>query len=247
MIPNRLLERYYSIEDEIQLACSRAGRKRDKVRLLAVSKFQTASAIKVLAEADQFYYGENYVQEALAKRRELSKEPFAPCLCWDMIGHIQTRKASLVAGAFNLIQTLDSLKLALALEKHLEQRNITQDVLIEVNIGMEPQKAGVYPDALFDLAASIKAQTPHLNLRGLMCLPPVLDSGEQARPYFVRLRGLKERLEAQMGHFLPDLSMGMSGDFGVAIEEGATIVRIGTAIFGPRPTLQKESLASSGE
>lgn len=235
MTDNDLRARLASIEDNMEAACKCSGRNISDVRLLAVSKFHSAAEILAAAEAGQYYFGENYVQEALEKRELIAQSPLAQRLHWDLTGHIQTRKAGLVAGAFDLIHTLDSQKLASALEKKLAEKDLRQDILIEVNIGQEAQKAGVMPEDLPGLAAWVKENAPHLNLRGLMCLPPVFDAGEGARPYFAALRGLRDKLENFLGQKLPELSMGMSGDYPVAIEEGATIVRIGTAIFGPRP------------
>ena len=152
-----------------------------------------------------------------------------------MIGHVQSRKAAQVAGAFALVHTLDSVKLADALEKRAAALDVVQPVLCEINVGEEPQKAGIMADALPGLAEHVLAHCPHLELQGLMCLPPVFDAGEAARPYFARLYRLREDLRARTGLPLPHLSMGMSGDFAAAVAEGATLVRIGTDIFGPRP------------
>ena len=152
-----------------------------------------------------------------------------------MIGHVQSRKAAQVAGAFALIHTLDSRKLADGLERRLAVLEARQPVLMEVNVAAEPQKSGIMAEDLPVLADYIVENCPHLELRGLMCLPPVFDAGEAARPHFARLRVLCEELRARLGLPLPELSMGMSGDFEAAVAEGATLVRIGTDIFGPRP------------
>lgn len=227
-----LLDRYAAVEARVRDACASHGRERDDVLLIAVSKFHPAPAILDLAEAGQMDFGENYVQEAEAKKVALVKH--APNLRWHLIGHVQSRKAPQVAGKYELIHTVDNIKLANALNRHL--KDSVQDVLIEVNIGAEPQKSGVMPQDLPVLAESIMKNCPQILLRGLMCLPPVFDSGDAARPYFTRLRKLRDNLERELGCKLPELSMGMSGDFDGAIAEGATIIRIGTAIFGPRPT-----------
>lgn len=226
-----LVERYADVEAQVEKACVSAGRRRDEVRLIAVSKFHPAQAILEVARAGQLEFGENYVQEAEAKRAELAE--LLPNLRWHLIGHLQSRKAAQVAGRYTLIHTLDTCKLADALEKRLEGN--VQDVLIEVNIGSEGQKSGVEPDGLAALATHIAEKCPHLNLLGLMCMPPVYDSGDAARPFFARLRHLRDGLEKGLGKKLPELSMGMSGDFPGAIAEGATIIRVGTGIFGPRP------------
>lgn len=230
-----LLESYGQVREKIADACMRSGRPRDSVRLLAVSKFQPLSAILQLASGGQEDFGENYVQEAQAKMVRVADLADPPALRWDLIGHIQSRKAAQVAGKFNLIHALDSSRLAQALEKQLEEIGLVQKALLEVNIGAEPQKAGVSPAAVGELAVYILEHCPHVELQGLMCLPPVFDKAECSRPFFARLREIRDSLSGSLGIPLPELSMGMSGDFEVAIEEGATIVRIGTRIFGPRP------------
>lgn len=235
MSAESLKDRYARVLDEIEQACRDCGRARDSVRLIAISKFHTAEDMAAVAALGQVDFGENYVQEALEKQRILSMTPVYPNMCWHMTGHVQSRKAALVAGAFSLIHTLDSKKLADAMEKHLAVREQQQDVLLEVNVGEEEQKAGVMACALPELADYVLEHCPHLHLQGLMCLPPVFDAGEAARPYFAQLRLLAEKLRMQTGKALPELSMGMSGDFAGAIAEGATMIRIGTSIFGTRP------------
>lgn len=225
-------ERYLKVEAQVASACASAGRRREDVLLLAVSKFQPPEAIIEVARAGQRDFGENYAQEARNKMARLAE----PGLRWHMIGHLQTRKAKSVAGEFALIHSLDNKDLADGIERRLDDRQ--QDVLIEVNIGGEPQKAGVLAADLDRFAAHILENCPSLRLRGLMCLPPVFDNAEASRPFFEKLRLLRDQLEKRFGLKLPELSMGMSGDFQAAIAEGATIVRIGTAIFGPRPALR---------
>ena len=235
MNPQALAGRLFEVRERVAQACRANGRRPEDVLLVAVSKFHPASDIAAVAAAGQKDFGENYVQEALEKRAELANDPAAANLRWHMIGHVQTRKAALVAGAFVLIHTLDSVKLADALERRLAVTGALQPVLMEINIGAEPQKAGVMPEDAETLGAHVLAACPHLELRGLMCLPPVFDAGDAARPYFARLRRLGEDLRSNLGIAMPELSMGMSGDFAAAVAEGATIVRIGTDIFGPRP------------
>lgn len=231
--PEQLLSNLSQVEEKIKESCLKAGRPRDSVELLAVSKFHPADDIAVLASAGQKCFGENYVQEAEGKKTLLSAS--WPDLQWHMIGNVQRKKAGHVACAYDLIHTLDTPEFADALEKRLFEKNAIQNVLIEVNIGEEKQKAGAKPEELEHLALHVLKNCPHVKIQGLMCLPPFFESGEKARPYFIRLRNLRDELEIQTGQHLPVLSMGMSGDFQVAIEEGATIVRIGTDIFGPRP------------
>jgi len=224
-----LMERLHAVRDRIVCAAHAAGRDPRDVRLVAISKFHPARAIAALATAGQLDFGESYIQEACSKQAELSHL----ALRWHCVGHIQTNKAKNMARIFYYIHSLDSLRLAQALRRHIyaPQR---QQVLIQVNVGNEEQKSGVHPKMLPVLAEHI-AQMPEFDLVGLMCLPPFFDNGALARPYFALLRELCERLRVRLGLALPELSMGMSGDFVEAVSEGATLVRIGTDIFGPRP------------
>ena len=230
-----LRERYARVLERLDAACAAAGRKREDVTLIAVSKLHPAVDVAEVARAGQLDFGENYVQEALQKREDLAGESACRNLRWHMIGHVQSRKAAQVAGAFALIHTLDSRKLADGLERRLAVLEARQPVLMEVNVAAEPQKSGLMAEDLPSLADHILEKCPHLELRGLMCLPPVFDAGEAARPHFARLSALREELRDRLGLPLPELSMGMSGDFAASVAEGATMVRIGTDIFGPRP------------
>ena len=234
-----LHDRYARVLDRIDAACAAAGRPRESVRLIAVSKLHPAASLAEVAAAGQIDFGENYVQEALQKRQDLLADPATSALCagirWHMIGHVQSRKAPLVAGAFSLVHTLDSRKLADAIERRLAENNQRQPVLFEVNVGGESQKSGVMTVDLLELADYVLESCPHLEVQGLMCLPPVFDAGDAARPHFALLRELRDSLRTRLGLPLPELSMGMSGDFEGAVAEGATMVRIGTDIFGPRP------------
>lgn len=229
---------YEEVLEALERACQHAGRKRDELTLVAVSKFHSPDAIKIVAEAGQIDFGENYLQEAEEKKALLA---VYKDIRWHMIGHVQSRKAAAVAGGFALVHSLDSIKLAKGMEKALAANDTEQDVLIEVNIADEPQKGGVATGELQNLAEYLESSCPHLKLRGLMCLPPVFDSGEAARPYFAKLYKLRDVLSQSLDRTLPELSMGMSGDFQAAIMEGASIVRIGTDIFGPRPVKVRNS------
>jgi len=229
-----LLGRHARVLERLAAACRAAGRMPDEVRLIAISKLHPAKAIRALAGGGQVDFGENYLQEAMQKREQLADLP-PTAIRWHMTGHIQSRKAPQVAGAFSLIHSLDSRKLADALERRLVALETRQPVLLEVNVGAEAQKSGVMVNDLPSLAEYIQEHCPHLELRGLMCLPPVFDAGEAARPYFALLRQLRDALRGRLGLPLPELSMGMSGDFEAAVAEGASMVRIGTDIFGPRP------------
>ena len=195
------------------------------VTLVAVSKTQPADAIREAYAAGQRHFGENYAQEWRAKAEQLTD---LPELVWHFIGSVHTNKAKVLAGAVAWVHTVDRVELARELSKRCAQRGATLRVLLEVNIASEPQKAGCAPGDAELLANEVRS-LPALELRGLMCVPPA--EGDP-RPHFRALRELAAKLR------LPDLSMGMSGDWREAIEEGSTIVRIGTAIFGARPRLR---------
>lgn len=223
-------ERLHEVRERLIRAAHAAGRTPESVRLLAVSKLHPVEAIVAAMGFGQRAFGENYVQEALAKQDALPDADIE----WHCIGHVQTNKAKDVSGRFALIHTVDSLRFAETLARRLPLGVTSQAILLQVNIGDEPQKAGVAAEDLPRLAEAVQA-IPGLTIRGLMCLPPVFDAGEAARPFFARLRALRDALEPRLGIPLPELSMGMSGDFEQAVLEGATIVRIGTDIFGTRP------------
>lgn len=231
-----LAARYATVCRRLQEAVRKAGRDRDEVTLVAVSKYHPAEAVAAVAALGQRDFGENYVQEALQKQAALA----GAGLRWHCIGHVQSKKAKDVAGRFTLIHTVDTLKLAQNLHKNMcrpedDGACVTpQDVLLQVNIGDEAQKSGVSGDDVARLAEGVMG-LQGLRLCGLMCLPPFFDDGEAARPFFAALRRQRDDLENRLGITLPHLSMGMSGDFEQAVEEGATIVRVGTDIFGPRP------------
>lgn len=230
-----LRDRYNAVHEAIVQAARTSGRSVSDIALLCVTKFHPISVIFDLLALGHRLFGENYVQEAREKSRQLEEAGFDGSSLFHLIGALQRKKASQVVGNFAMVHSVDSQALALALEKACVQKACTQAILLEVNVGDEAQKAGVNPKDAQALAELIQGQCPHLDLQGLMCLPPVFDAGEAARPYFASLRTLRDELATHTGLPLPVLSMGMSGDFIQAIEEGATIVRIGTAIVGPRP------------
>ena len=243
-----LVGRFASVNERIARALARSGRSvfagtggvgdpaSVGLRLVAVSKTHPASLVAALAgcwEADPNalvgpVFGESYVQEALEKMEAL--HTLAPE--WHFIGHIQSRKARDIAGRFSLIHSLDSEKVALALHKALPD-GASQPVLVQVNVGREAQKSGVMPEKLEELLNTLQTMQA-LPAQGLMCLPPYDEDGECSRPFFAELRGLAEDMRVRTGLALPHLSMGMSHDLEVAIEEGATLVRVGTDIFGAR-------------
>jgi pyridoxal phosphate enzyme (YggS family) len=231
--------------ERLEAACAAAGRRGEEVALVAVSKLHPPAAVAVLQAAGQRDFGENYMQEALRKRRELAALPRARDamgesveIRWHFLGHLQSRKAAQAVEGFALLHSLDSLRLADALERRLALTGRRQPVLIQVNLAEESRKSGVTTGDLPLLADYVVENCPHLDLRGLMCLPPVFDASWAARPHFARLHSLRERLRARLLLPLPELSMGMSGDFEAAVAEGATLVRIGTDIFGQRPLAQ---------
>lgn len=228
-----LAERLAAVRERLEQAARTTGRKPEDIRLIAVSKLHPAQNIRDVFALGQKCFGENYVQEALSKQDELS-DLTDQGIEWHFIGRLQTNKAKDVTGRFALIHTVDSAKLAETLARRLPDHIKVQPVLLQVNIGNEPQKAGIAEEALPALAEAV-LEIPRIQVQGLMCLPPFFDDGEAARPYFAQLRQLAEGLRERVGLPLPELSMGMSGDCIQAVEEGATIVRIGTDIFGPRP------------
>ncbi len=223
-------ENLAEIHERMDRAARRAGRTAGSVKLVAVSKLVSPERIKEAVDAGQSLFGENYLQEAQTKIGL-----FGPEIEWHFIGHLQSNKAKAAAGLFQMIETIDRVKLAKSLEKHLAEQNKVQSVLIQVNIGREPQKGGVLPEDCEQLLKELSL-FPHLKIKGLMTMPPFLEP-EAVRPYFRQLRQMADNL-VQKGLLGQDgtieLSMGMSGDFEVAIEEGATLVRVGTALFGER-------------
>ncbi len=211
------------VREAIARACGRAGRSPDDVLLVAVSKTVEAERIRLAVAAGISALGENRVQEAREKIETLGRP-----VPWHLIGSLQTNKAKEAARLFDWIHSVDRVELARELSRRARALDRTLDILIQVNLGEEPQKAGVAPG---ELKALLDAMTglESLRIRGLMAIPPAVETPEAARPFFRRLRELRD------GAGLEHLSMGMSADFEVAIEEGATLVRVGTAIFGPRP------------
>ena len=224
-----LAENLEKIQQRIRAACARAGRDPASVTLLAVTKSQPPEVVAAAARLGLNLFGENKVQEARAKI------PLCPGkLRWHFIGHLQSNKCRDAVELFEMIQSVDSLPLAREIAKRAEQAVKTLPVLLEVNVAGEASKFGYAPEKLLAELAAINA-LPRIEIHGLMAVPPWSAEPEQSRPHFQRLRELKARCEQIFGAALPHLSMGMSGDFEVAIEEGATIIRIGTALFGPRP------------
>ncbi len=233
---NDLRARLEAIRQRIAERARRAGRAAGDVTLIAVSKTHPASDVRAAIEAGCFDFGENRVQEAEEKFAELKDESVR----WHLIGHLQANKARRAVQIFDLIHSIDSSELALRLERLcVEVKRAELPVLIQVDLAGEETKSGIGLDELPELIETIKA-CAHLKLRGLMVLPPFFADVEQARPYFRRLRELRDEWQEKgafnngRGNERGELSMGMSHDFETAIEEGATLVRVGTAIFGAR-------------
>jgi pyridoxal phosphate enzyme (YggS family) len=224
-------ERIEQVRKRIAEAAARVGRDPDGVELVAVTKTVPASRIREAIDSGITLLGESRVQEAADKIALLSSFPVK----WHLVGHLQTNKSKLAAELFDLIYSLDSPKLAASLDKHGAALGKQVRVLVEVNVGGEPEKSGIHEDELMSLLRSCRLHA-HLTIEGLMAIPPFRQDPEEIRPFFRRLRALRDQTSAlRPDYHLRHLSMGMSHDFEVAIEEGATLVRIGTAIFGERP------------
>jgi len=229
-----IAENLRTIRKGIEAACARAGRDPTGVVLVAVSKGQPPDAVRAALEAGQSLFGENRVQEAKAK---IGQCPGSAR--WHMIGHLQSNKARDAVHFFEMIESIDSLALATEVNKWAEKAAKTMRVLLEVNVAGESSKFGYNAERLLEEFLQVNA-LPKIEIHGLMTVAPWAQDAEKVRPVFRQLRELKTQCERKLGAPLPHLSMGMSGDFEVAIEEGATMVRIGTALFGPRPKVERE-------
>ncbi len=224
-----IAERLEKVRERIRLSCERCDRDPSEVKLLAVSKFHPAESIRLAAEAGQGAFGENYVQELLGKVELL------PEVDWHFIGALQTNKIRKLVGKVALIHSLDKRKQAIELEKRASAADWTARVLVEVNVGEEASKRGCTPAQAEEILHEIEG-LPHVEALGLMSMPPFELNADQTRPYHRALRRLRDDLQQRKGLALQELSMGLSHDLEPAIEEGATWIRIGTAIFGSRPT-----------
>jgi pyridoxal phosphate enzyme (YggS family) len=216
------------VEERIAEAAQKCGRSPDEIGLVAVSKTHAAEKVQAAAEAGQMVFGESRVQEARAKI------PLLPSrLRWHFIGHLQKNKIRHALPLFELFHGIDSLALAQDMQRIAEEDGMRPRILLEINLAGEASKHGFSPEALRrDLEATLSLG--RLTIEGLMTIPPLAPEAEAARPYFVALRKLRDQLEAEFNLRLPQLSMGMSRDYAMAVEEGATLVRVGTAIFGER-------------
>jgi pyridoxal phosphate enzyme (YggS family) len=222
-----------AVQERIAEAARKAGRRSEEITLIGVSKTQPAEAICAAYEAGIRHFGENRVQEWEGKRGALGDLQAT----WHLVGHLQSNKAARAAGLFHSVDSLDDFGLAQRLDRARAEQPGSQKlrVLVEVRVEEEESKSGAKVHEAGVLAAKITALS-RLEVAGLMCIPPFLEDAENVRPYFRRLRDLRDSLARELGRELPALSMGMSHDFEVAIEEGATEIRVGTAIFGSRPT-----------
>jgi pyridoxal phosphate enzyme (YggS family) len=224
-------DRLIVVHQKIQAAAVNCGRDPRAVQLVAVSKTQPVQIVKEAALSGVTIFGENYIQEAREKFSALCDKSVS----WHFIGHLQTNKAKYAVRMFDLIHSVDSFKLAVELDKQARKLDKVQKILIQVNISEEPTKSGVTLEKTIALIRRI-AEYKHILVKGLMTMPPFFNASEKVRPYFKALRRLRNQIaKEKIPHvFMEELSMGMTGDFQTAIEEGATLVRIGTAIFGER-------------
>jgi PLP dependent protein len=226
-------ERHQGINRRIEEACARGGRRREEVVLVGVSKTQPAEALAAAWQAGLRVFGENRVQEALAKNRELPSE--ITDIEWHLIGPLQTNKIKTALDLFRTIHSVDRLRVAEALDQEAGRRGLTISGFLEVNLGGEESKHGFAVDGLAEAVRPL-AGLQHLKIAGLMAIPPQSDDPEDSRPWFRRLRELRDELASrpEWSGFPGWLSMGMSHDFEIAVEEGASHVRVGTSLFGPR-------------
>lgn len=222
---------YRRIRHEIDKTARSCHRDPDRIRLIAVSKRKPAELIQQALDGGARDFGENYIQEAVKKIDLIGKD----AACWHFIGHLQSNKARFAVQYFDYIHTVDSLKLAREINKQAAKRDKVQKILIQINIGNEASKSGAGAEQAAELVNAV-SQLDQIAVKGLMCMPPFFPDPENARTYFKQLNRLKEQVESSgIGNIgLTHLSMGMSNDFKVAIEEGSTMVRVGTSIFGER-------------
>ena len=227
----RIRENVAQVQERIAVACQRSGRRQEDVTLVAISKTFPPESIREAYEAGLRDFGENRVQEAKAKRPLLADLR----ITWHLVGHLQANKAKAARELFHWVHSVDSFRLAQKLDQAAASCGGRLPVLLEVNLGGEESKAGVGEPVIIQLAEQI-GQLATLEVRGLMVIPPFFEDAEQVRPYFQRLRELAHQIDSRnIAHVaMQELSMGMSHDFEVAIEEGATLIRVGTAIFGSR-------------
>ena len=235
----QIFENIRIICGRISHAAIRAGRKPEDIKLIAVTKTISIQQIKEAIDAGLRIFGENKVQEAREKIQDSRFKIQNSNIEWHLIGHLQKNKAKTAVELFEMIHSIDSLELAEIADKYAEKAGKIQKILLQVKLSDEISKYGILKDNLFELVREI-SEMKNLRIKGLMTIPPFFENPESARPYFSELRTLRDAAET-MGFNLPELSMGMTNDFEVAIEEGATMVRIGAAIFGERKYCHKEA------
>ena len=226
------------IQNNIETTAAKCGRDPSTIRLVAVSKRHSIGCIQEAMEAGQNLFGESYIQEAAEKCGKLADTPAE----FHFIGHLQSNKAKIAAGIFTMIESVDRYKLAKELQKHLDKLDKNMDILIQVNIGNDPKKSGVLPEESETLIRKV-SQLSRLRIRGLMTIPPYSTDANETRKYFSHLRELGDTLQKKellSADHPVELSMGMSQDYEIAIREGATLIRIGTAIFGERPPTHEQ-------
>ena len=231
-------ERLAQVHARMAEAAQKAGRKPEEIELVAVTKTHPPEALQEAIAAGQVLFGENRVQEALAKMPLVSSRAR-----WHFIGHLQKNKIRQALPVFEMLHSIDSLDLARDVQRIAEEDGQRPRVLLEVNVAGEGSKFGFAPARLEAELESLVAEMPRLDVQGLMAIPPFSPEPEDSRRYFVALRELRDRLQEKLRVGLPELSMGMSGDYPIAIEEGATLVRVGTAIFGERKSKTWKPLA----
>lgn len=222
-------DRYEIVLENIKKACERSGRNPEDITLISVTKTHGAELINEAIDAGAKDIGENKAQELCNKYDDVKP------VRWHFIGHLQTNKVKTIVDKVVMIHSVDSDKLASEIDKRAKSSGVVMDILVEINIGMEDSKSGATEEEARDLIKKIRDEYQNLRVRGLMCVPPITDNPENSRRYFRKLKDIFESIkELSEDESFDTLSMGMSGDYEVAIEEGATVVRVGTAIFGAR-------------
>jgi pyridoxal phosphate enzyme (YggS family) len=226
-----LKDRLEHVQERIRQTAKACGRSETDIRLVAVSKTMPVEIVKKAIETGMTDFGENYIQEAREKTSSLAQYP----VTWHYIGHLQSNKAKYAVRMFDFIHSVDSLKLARELDKHAKKIAKVQAILIQVNVAKEDSKSGIYEEDILPLLRDI-SQFENLAVKGLMTMPPYFNAPDKVRPFFAALRGLRDQIKNENipNISVDELSMGMTGDFEAAIQEGATMIRVGTAIFGER-------------
>lgn len=228
-----ILDNLERVREQIAQSAAKAGRDVNDVELVAIAKMHPAEKVREAVEAGQTLFGESRVQEARAKISELTSN-----IRWHFVGHLQKNKVRQALPLFEMIHSVDSLALAQDINRIAEEEGLYPRVLLEVNVAGEGSKFGFAPDDLREQMEVLLA-LPRLSIEGLMCIPPLAVESEDSRKFFVQVRELRDSLEKEFNMKLPQLSMGMTQDFPIGIQEGATLVRVGTAIFGERSKKQK--------